>query len=83
LKYTKSDIFNIGTGIETDVNQLFHHLKSLTGSSADERHAPAKVGEQMRSVISSKKIKEVLGWQPTVNLEDGLRTTVEYFKGKW
>lgn len=82
LQYSGSNIFNIGTGIETDVNQLFHHLKTHTRSSCEERHAPVKAGEQMRSVISSKKISEALGWKPTVSIEDGLKITVEYFKSK-
>ncbi len=82
LMYTGSNIFNIGTGIETDVNQLFNHIKKLTGSSAEEKHIPAKAGEQMRSVISSKKINEMLGWKPTVTVEEGLKRTVEFFKAK-
>lgn len=82
LQYKGSNIFNIGTGIETDVNQLFHHLKKLTGSSCKEEHAPAKAGEQMRSVISSKKIHTMLGWTPSVSMEEGLKQTVEFFKSK-
>lgn len=82
LNYNGSNIFNIGTGIETDVNQLFHYLKKHTGSSCEEQHIPAKAGEQMRSVISSKKIYETLGWQPTIPLDDGLKQTVEFFKSK-
>lgn len=80
VKYEGSNIFNIGTGIETDVNQLFHHIKNLTGAMCEEKHAPAKAGEQMRSVISSKKISEMLGWKPTVTLEEGLKRTVDFFK---
>ncbi len=75
-----SHVFNIGTGIETDVNQLFMYLKAATVSSAEERHGPAKKGEQRRSVLSSKKIETVLGWRPTVSIEEGLRQTVEYFR---
>ncbi len=82
LTYKGSNIFNIGTGIETDVNQLFQHIKKLTGSAAEEQHIPAKAGEQMRSVISSKKIGDALGWKPTIPLEEGLKRTVEFFKGK-
>jgi UDP-glucose 4-epimerase len=82
LQYSGSSIFNIGTGIETDVNKLFHHLKVLTGSTCKEVHAPAKAGEQMRSVISSKKIHEELGWTPSVTLEEGLRRTVDFFRSK-
>lgn len=82
LPYKGSNIFNIGTGIETDVNQLFRHIKNHTGSTCAEEHAPAKAGEQMRSVISSKKIHVELGWTPTVTIEEGLKRTVEYFKNK-
>ncbi len=82
LSYNGSTIFNIGTGIETDVNQLFSYIKKLTGSNVEEKHIPAKAGEQMRSVISSKKINEMLGWKPTVTVEEGLKKTVEFFKSK-
>ncbi len=80
LNCTGSHVFNIGTGIETDVNQLFLFLKAATGSSAEEKHGPAKKGEQRRSVLSSKNIEQVLGWRPSVSIEEGLRRTVEYFR---
>jgi UDP-glucose 4-epimerase len=82
LHYSGSNIFNIGTGIETDVNQLFNHIKQLLGSTCPEQHIPAKAGEQMRSVISAAKAKAILGWEPTVAVEEGLRRTVEFFKHK-
>lgn len=82
LNYDKSDIFNIGTGIEADVNELFHHLKQLTNSKCEEFHAPAKKGEQLRSVLDTKKIKTILDWTPQVELEEGLKLTVEFFKNK-
>lgn len=71
---------NIGTGIETNVNQLFGHLRSLTGSSDPEMHGPAKPGEQRRSVLAWNRAAQVLGWRPQVKLEDGLRQTVEFFR---
>ncbi len=79
LSHDKTDIFNIGTGIETDVNTLFHHLKKFTGSACEEKHAPAKAGEQLRSVIDHSKAKKILGWQPETSLEEGLKQTVEFF----
>jgi UDP-glucose 4-epimerase len=83
LSYEKSDVFNIGTGIETDVNTLFHKLKQLTGANCDEFHGPAKLGEQRRSVISYEKIYKTLGWKPMTSLDEGLRLTVEFFKNKF
>lgn len=77
-----SDTFNIGTGIETDVNELFRVIRKHTGASCEERHAPAKAGEQKRSVVSSAKINAALGWSPTVRIDEGLKRTVEFFRSR-
>ena len=73
---------NLGTGIETDVNTLFHHLRTLSGASVPEQHGPAKPGEQLRSVIDSRLAQRVLGWRPQMSLEDGLRETVAFFRAR-
>jgi UDP-glucose 4-epimerase len=83
LKYDGSNIYNIGTSIEADVNKLFLELRGHLNPSCPEKHAPAKAGEQQRSVISYKKIESDLGWKPTVQLEEGLRLTAEYFRKKY
>ncbi len=80
LEYKGSETFNVGTGIETDVNVLFQTLRTILDPSAPERHGPAKPGEQTRSVISFSKIQKALGWSPQVPLKDGLRLTAEYFR---
>jgi UDP-glucose 4-epimerase len=80
LRYPKSDIFNIGTGIETDVNSVFRILRSQTRSRQKEIHAPAKPGEQQRSVLDSSKAKRILSWKPRVTLNQGLAQTVDYFR---
>ena len=80
LKYAECGIFNIGTGIETNVKDLFLHLKELTHSKCSDKYGPAKKGEQQRSVISYQLAQRTLGWQPSVNLRDGLERTVTSFK---
>lgn len=82
LDYGASGIFNIGTGIETDVNTLFGHLNSLTGANVPEKHAPAKPGEQQRSVLGTAAAKRALDWQPQTDLRDGLAETVAWFRDK-
>lgn len=82
LEYVKSDIFNIGTSTETDVNVLFGKLRDSVGSSATEKHGLAKAGEQMRSVIDYTKAKKVLGWEPKVSLDEGIDLTVKFFREK-
>ncbi|MDP3024596.1 MAG: NAD-dependent epimerase/dehydratase family protein [candidate division Zixibacteria bacterium] len=83
LKYPESDFFNIGTGIETDVNTIFNLLKKKTGSKQKELHGPKKPGEQKRSVLDYSKAKKILGWSPKYDLEKGMEGTVGYFKEKF
>ena len=72
--------FNVGTGVETDINAIFQLLKRLTGSSQAEVHGPPLAGEQQRSVVDARKIEKVMGWRPTTNLEAGLTATARYFR---
>ncbi|HLB00642.1 MAG TPA: NAD-dependent epimerase/dehydratase family protein [Bacteroidota bacterium] len=82
LGFAGSGIFNVGTGIETDVNTLFRSLNDLTVAGCRESHGPAKKGEQMRSVIDAGLLVKTAGWTAATNLGDGLRRTVEYFRAK-
>ena len=82
LTHSSSDIFNIGTGIENDVNALFRIIKKFSGVACEEKHGGAKIGEQLRSVIDYSKAKKILGWEPTIMLDEGLRRTVEFFREK-
>jgi len=70
---------NVGTGIETDVNRLYSLLASAAGTDRPAQHAPAKPGEQMRSSVDPSRAAKVLGWRPTVALEEGLQRTVGWF----
>jgi UDP-glucose 4-epimerase len=78
----KSDIYNVGTGIETDVNVLFNKMNDIIGKGQVEKHGPSMPGEQLRSVITSGKLNQKFGWSPSTLLDEGLKTTVEYFKEK-
>ncbi len=82
LTHSSSDIFNIGTGIENDVNTLFRIIKKFSGVACEEKHGQSKIGEQLRSVIDHSKAKRILGWEPTIMLDEGLRRTVEFFREK-
>ncbi len=75
LKENVKGIFNVGTGIETDLNQLTKILLRLTGSDKIPLHGPAKVGEQMRSCLQSGALQK-----KPVLLEEGLQNTVDWFK---
>jgi UDP-glucose 4-epimerase len=72
---------NIGTGIETSVNRLYRVLAEAAGVRGAPVYAPARPGEQSRSVIAAQRAARELDWRPAVALEEGLRRTFEYFKG--
>lgn len=82
LSNNNNSIYNIGTGIETDVNELYSKISGISGANFSEKHGPAAPGEQMRSVISSDKIFKELNWRPSIKVEEGLQKTVEYFQLK-
>jgi UDP-glucose 4-epimerase len=73
-------VFNVGTGTETNVNELFHTIRDLTGADIPEEHGEAKPGEQQRSVLSYARSKQALGWSPQVDVGEGLARTVDWFK---
>lgn len=72
--------FNIGTGIQTSVNTLFHHINKLTGARQKETYGPACKGEVMRSALDARKARRELGWTPKVKLDEGLKKTVAWFQ---
>ncbi len=82
LLHPSCDVFNVGTGIETDVNTIYNQLRRLTNSSILAVHGPPKAGEQLRSVLDATHLRRTFDWEPSVTLEEGLRWTVEYFREK-
>ena len=74
--------YNVGTGMETSINDLFRILVQHTGSHCKEMHGPAKKGEQARSVIDSSKLRHEVSWEPKIDLSEGLKKTVEYFRDR-
>ena len=70
-------VFNVGTGIETSVVELYEACRRVAGSSLEAEQAPARLGELQRSVLDVSRAERELGWRPEVTLDDGLRTTWE------
>ncbi|MDP2641146.1 MAG: NAD-dependent epimerase/dehydratase family protein [Candidatus Yanofskybacteria bacterium] len=79
--HRKTDgIFNIGTGRETSVQELFSALKKITASKQEVRRGPDRLGEQERSCLECGEAENVLGWNPQNPLEQGLRETVDFMR---
>jgi UDP-glucose 4-epimerase len=73
-------IYNVGTGVETDVNTLFNHIAEAANFDAAPKHGPTAVGEQRRSCISSERMLEELSVAVDTPLSDGIAETVAWFR---
>ena len=77
------EVFNVGTGVETNVNQLASMLARLTGSGLAPLHADRRdVDNIRRRVLNIEKTRRALRWVPEVTLEDGLRRTIAWQRAR-
>jgi UDP-glucose 4-epimerase len=76
-----SGIYNIGSGVGTDINAIFTGLRNATaGYELDPVYGPAKQGEVYRIYLDASRARAELGWAPTLAVAEGLRRTVDYFQ---
>lgn len=75
-------VFNVGTGIETNVVELFEGLAGALGVTASAEHGPAKPGEQRRSVVDPGKLCRELGLPAALPLAEGFARTARFFSEK-
>lgn len=78
---SSGQVFNVAGGRRVSVNELVEVLISIIGSGVKPVYEPARAGDVRDSLAGLERAKAVLGWQPAVKLEDGLRKTVAWFKG--
>ncbi len=75
-----SGVYNIGTGIGSDVNTIFEHLARLTGYTLPACYGPAKAGEVRANTVDAARAGRELGWQAKVSLAEGLALTVAHMR---
>jgi UDP-glucose 4-epimerase len=73
-------VFNVSTGIQTDVNQIYRGLAEAVGVSRKAKHVSAKAGEDRKIALDPSKARRLVGWQAEVELGDGLRMTADWVK---
>jgi UDP-glucuronate decarboxylase len=72
---------NLGNPHEVTVRELAERVAALTGSSLPFDFQPLPTDDPARRCPDISKAKQLLDWQPTVPLDEGLRRTIEYFRG--
>jgi UDP-glucose 4-epimerase len=72
---------NIGTGVETSVNDLYTAMAAAAGVDAPAVHAPERPGELARSSLDPGRAKLHLGWEPWTDLSTGVTEVLRWFRG--
>ena len=71
--------FNLGSGREVSDDQIFQAVRDAVGVNVSPVYAQKRPGEAERVSLDISKAKEMLGWQPTVPLEEGVQQSVAYY----
>ncbi len=80
LHYPMNDAFNIGTGQETTVNQLFDMMGFLMDYPLPANHIVPRLGDLKKSVLNCDKARDLLKWEPSYNLKAGLYETLKFYQ---
>jgi UDP-glucose 4-epimerase len=73
-------LLNIGTGVETSVNELYASMAEAAGVDAPAVYEPARPGELARSALDSSLAQSTLGWKPATGLDAGARAVLDWFR---
>lgn len=76
----KGEVFNIGTGKQTSINELANMIIKLTNSNSKIVHTKARPGDLSALCADYSKIKEKLGWEPKFTLSEGLKRTISWYR---
>ena len=80
LDHGANGTYHVSSGYDVTVNDLFRKLALLTDYSPPPQHGPRRRGDVYRIALDNSRAQRELGWQPAVQLEEGLSSTVEYFR---
>ena len=73
-------VLNVATGSRISLNELFRALRELTGRHVNPSYAPARAGDVRDSQADISRAKQLLGYEPIVPFDEGLRRTVEWYR---
>src|SRR6266568_1228318 len=74
-------VFNVATGRRITLNETFKALQSLTSYTGQPKYGPERGGDIKHSLADISKAEAALGYKPKVDFEEGLRRTVEWYRG--
>jgi UDP-glucose 4-epimerase len=76
------EVFNVGSGGEASVREIAEKLIEITGAGVEPAYDPSQRVLMMRRVGTNTRAKELLGWEVSIELDQGLRETVEWARAR-
>ena len=73
-------MFNIGCGVATSIRELWGRIADLVGVDLEPQYGEPRAGDVRYSLASITRAREQLGYVPSVNIDEGLRQTIAYFR---
>jgi UDP-glucose 4-epimerase len=80
LNSLDNGIYNVSTNTKISVNDLFSLFRELTGKTVQAKFMPPREGDILHSYMSYESINKESGWTPRIDMKDGLRRTLEYYR---
>jgi nucleoside-diphosphate-sugar epimerase len=73
-------VINVATGSRISLNRLFASMRDMIGSRVEAKYGPVRAGDVKDSIADITKARTLLGYEPTVSLEDGLKKTIDWYR---
>jgi nucleoside-diphosphate-sugar epimerase len=74
-------VVNVATGSRISLNQLFDVMRTLTGSQVEVIYGPPRAGDVKDSLADIRLARTLLGYEPSVPFEEGIRRTIDWYRG--
>jgi UDP-N-acetylglucosamine 4-epimerase len=75
-----NEVYNIAYGEQTSLNDLFEMIKEIAGSDLAPKYGPERNGDVKHSLADISKAKQLLGYHPSINVKQGLKTAFEWYR---
>ena len=77
------EVINVATGGRISLNELFRSMRALAGGSVEPTYAETRAGDVRDSQADISKARRILGYEPIVTFEEGLKRTLDWYRTRW